>query len=633
VQERAVPEVIVTIICKTCLSSIASIISCTSLAASVAPRYSYINIGSLANRGATATDINIHGEVVGMSLPDATSSYNHAFHYANGVMTDLGTLGGRASEASTIRDDGVIFGSSHTSPTQTVGGNPFIYQAGVMTNVGFSTLGVYDLNSSDAFVGWEFTSPGYTGYVYDGGVKTYIPTLGGRDSYALGLNDEGVAVGFSHSSSGDLHAIRFVNDQTEDLGTLGGTYSEAAAINSHGHIAGSSTVSPDSEELHLFVYRDGIMTDLGTTDGDVYVEDITDSGLIVGKIDRFLSGVNGGFLYADGQIWDLNSIVADLPAGWQLGTARAINELGQFVVGSLLCTPQLRWKSSGTGTWDTSANWTLDLRPSGVHDVHLDPAMDLTILGPTSNTTIKALRIGGGSGIVTLSLSSGHIIATGGITITPTGVLDRSGVIAGDVVNLGTVRTKVGDLLEVNGSLTNTGTLASELGGITEYGQFEVTGNASLDGELYITFSDGFRPAPGDEFDVLTYGSRDGEFSTIVNANLGEGQFLQPSYGADRLTLISMQAGVGDTDLDGDVDLSDLGTLATSYGQNNPNIDWVNGDFDHDNDVDLSDLGTLATNYSAGEAQAYADFAAMVPEPSGLAVLAMVGVMMRRRQR
>lgn len=92
----------------------------------------------------------------------------------------------------------------------------------------------------------------------------------------------------------------------------------------------------------------------------------------------------------------------------------------------------------------------------------------------------------------------------------------------------------------------------------------------------------------------------------------------------------------GDTDVDGDVDLSDLGNLATNYGMSS-GASWGLGDFDCDGDVDLNDLGTLATYYGQGSAQAFADFQALtgvsVPEPAGASVLAL-GILtaMRRRK-
>ena len=95
----------------------------------------------------------------------------------------------------------------------------------------------------------------------------------------------------------------------------------------------------------------------------------------------------------------------------------------------------------------------------------------------------------------------------------------------------------------------------------------------------------------------------------------------------DETAILIRYTKYGDSDLDQDVDLSDLGNLASSYGQNNASIDWINGDFDHDDDVDLSDLGTLATFYGSGEALAYADFQMLlaVPEPS-LAALPLLGI-------
>jgi len=89
----------------------------------------------------------------------------------------------------------------------------------------------------------------------------------------------------------------------------------------------------------------------------------------------------------------------------------------------------------------------------------------------------------------------------------------------------------------------------------------------------------------------------------------------------------------GDADLDGDVDLSDLGTLASSYGITNGGL-WLTGDFDLDGDIDLADLSTLAANYGAGSIQAIADFQSLlaVPEPSALAFL-LFGCLISLRHR
>ncbi len=92
----------------------------------------------------------------------------------------------------------------------------------------------------------------------------------------------------------------------------------------------------------------------------------------------------------------------------------------------------------------------------------------------------------------------------------------------------------------------------------------------------------------------------------------------------------------GDTDDDGDVDLTDLGILAGNY-EINEGATWSMGNFDNDGDVDLTDLGILAGNYGSGVQQAMIDFQRIrdIPEPSGLVLLVggMAGALAKRRGR
>jgi hypothetical protein len=56
---------------------------------------------------------------------------------------------------------------------------------------------------------------------------------------------------------------------------------------------------------------------------------------------------------------------------------------------------------------------------------------------------------------------------------------------------------------------------------------------------------------------------------------------------------------VGDCDIDGDVDLVDLGTFSANYGKMS-GMGWQQGDFNNDGKVDIVDLGLLAGNYGRG---------------------------------
>jgi hypothetical protein len=101
---------------------------------------------------------------------------------------------------------------------------------------------------------------------------------------------------------------------------------------------------------------------------------------------------------------------------------------------------------------------------------------------------------------------------------------------------------------------------------------------------------------------------------------------------------------LGDTNLDGSVDTTDAGNAVSFYGMTS-GARWWQGDFDYNGTVDVADWGDLSSNYGGGlgtgngmsgsdmTAVASTTVGAAVPEPSGLALLAVgaMGLMRRRR--
>jgi hypothetical protein len=94
----------------------------------------------------------------------------------------------------------------------------------------------------------------------------------------------------------------------------------------------------------------------------------------------------------------------------------------------------------------------------------------------------------------------------------------------------------------------------------------------------------------------------------------------------------------GDADLDGDVDVADLGILASHWQQFG---ELPQGDFDGSGLIDVSDLGILASNWQQGvgsgsslaEALAAAGLpSASVPEPAALNVLGLTSLVLGLRR-
>jgi hypothetical protein len=79
------------------------------------------------------------------------------------------------------------------------------------------------------------------------------------------------------------------------------------------------------------------------------------------------------------------------------------------------------------------------------------------------------------------------------------------------------------------------------------------------------------------------------------NAVLGRSTFA--GVDIDSSSLLIKFTYAGDANLDGQVDVTDLGAVATNWQTAAP---WTGGDFNYDNFVDVTDLGMLATNWQAG---------------------------------
>lgn len=162
-----------------------------------------------------------------------------------------------------------------------------------------------------------------------------IGTLGGSDSTANAINNQGTVTGGALTASNAWHAFRYDEVQgIRDLGTLGGTSSVGTALNQSGHVVGYA----DTEDgnYHAFVDNGVGMLDLGTFGGkNSYATAINGDGYVVGAA-QLPNGYRRAFLYKPG------SGMIELPTlGGRISVATGVNDHGVVVGASEL--PDHSW--------------------------------------------------------------------------------------------------------------------------------------------------------------------------------------------------------------------------------------------------------------------------------------------------
>ena len=184
------------------LSSFACLLFLTTSFTLVAAQASYniSDLGTLGSGGySVSRGVNVAGQVTGATGAGASSE---VFFYANGSMTNLGTLGGTSGIGNAINTSGQVAG--------------------------------YSQNASGT----------YRAFLSSGSNLLDIGDLGGGSAVGYAINDLGHVVGSAVTTNGENHPFLYRNGRMIDLGTLGSSGNDWWNValrhqqcrGSHGHV-------------------------------------------------------------------------------------------------------------------------------------------------------------------------------------------------------------------------------------------------------------------------------------------------------------------------------------------------------------------------------------------------------------
>ncbi|HXZ14278.1 MAG TPA: hypothetical protein VEG64_17965 [Candidatus Sulfotelmatobacter sp.] len=382
------------LICVAVISRFAVLAPSTRLTAQDPPgpaHYRVIDLGTLGGTVSSGNAINNAGWVTGSS-DEAGDAVQLAALWVDGRQIPLGTLGCPSSDVGwPVKNNfGIISGISENGKHDPlnesfscpvfglVSGNSceaFVWEFGTIKQlpglggnnsigggnnnlgqiVGWAETSVFDPtcdNSAGQFLQFEATL-----WQRDFGsgkwrVSELPPLPGDPDSAATAINDRGQAVGISGTCDvaigafSAIHALLWENGTPVDLGNLGGHgWNTPGAINNRGVITGFVNGPNDLIDGQIqfrflaFIWtKENGMQSLGTLPGlngtpDAMSEatDINDEGQIVGVsfADFEFDGARA-FIYQNGGMTPLNSLIGSASANWDISSTGGINDQGEI---------------------------------------------------------------------------------------------------------------------------------------------------------------------------------------------------------------------------------------------------------------------------------------------------------------
>ncbi|HVT28507.1 MAG TPA: hypothetical protein VHE81_10885 [Lacipirellulaceae bacterium] len=191
-----------------------------------------------------------------------------------------------------------------------------------------------------------------------------------------------------------------------------------------------------------------------------------------------------------------------------------------------------------------------------------------------------------------------------------------------------TPATNIGQTHVVGDLMLTSGTLQIELSSLALFDKLFVDGTAALGGSLTVSTLDGFTPASGDSWQIITAGGIGGEFENIT-----AGYSVQ-KRGNSLLLFFGTPTLAGDYNGDGKVDAADYVVWRHALATGGTLLNETASP----NEVDAADYDAWSADFGATTAtgSGSASASSTVPEPTSallVAVVAVIGPLAKKRAR
>jgi probable HAF family extracellular repeat protein len=324
--------------------AILTVLSCITLQPARAQEYTVTDLGATGLTNTTWA-INATGQVVGYSrLSDGHGNQHHEGFFYDGTSIDyLGVSGnGPSNDLLGINDLGEAVGKSWAADGEALlrRVNGSVQRLGTLSG---SRSYARAINNTSQVVGSSKLAGDLESrpFVWEDGVMTALPLMGGGQGAANWINNAGQIVGGSTTDTSGLQqfAVLWEEGTVTRLPPFNGYSHIAGYIHDNGDIVGSVKIPDDTDFItRAAIWRDGQVQILGTlADGTPaepfatsWASGINAQGVVVGMSVNELNQLVP-FVYRDGEMAQLDHLIAGGWLGVWVGDG-SINEVGQIAM-------------------------------------------------------------------------------------------------------------------------------------------------------------------------------------------------------------------------------------------------------------------------------------------------------------